>query len=701
MLKKLCALLLALCLCIGMVGCGVPSYYMDMLEMGQDLIIQMNSTPSSPASQQGHSVSGSNQQAPAAKFDLKAIEMADRGDKNQTWAIYWYLCGSDLESRGGYATYDLMEMMEAELSENVRVVIQTGGSSYWHNNTISAGNTERYLYDSKGLHLLERKERANMGDSETLADFLSFCTENYPADKTMVLLWDHGGGSVNGAVYDQNYGNDRLSLGEFYEAFNEAFELSNENPPIDVVGFDACLMATVDVAFTFCDAAKYLVASEELEPGKGWDYGVWLQELSKDPGMGGAKLGKIICDSYKKDADSRGEGGQITLSVTDLRKLQPLLEAYDAMGQEALTTALEDPSFFTSFARQATRSESYGGNNNQEGYTNMVDLGHLARNSAELLPDSAGAVLDGLSECVIYRVNGAYRSQATGLSCYYSFNGNRKDLAGYNEFGYSKPFKYLYSYGLDGQLSSEGMAYVNGLGYEQEALPEVPSFESEDFSSDFPLSLSEEGYAMLDIGPKLASIIKGVYFHLAFVSTQGDTMLLLGRDNDIDADFLNGIFLDNFRGVWGSIDGHFVYMEIIYEGEDYNIYAVPILLNGEACNLRVAYDYNTEEYYILGARRGLEDTGGLPDKDLMPIYVGDTITTILYATDFQGNAELKPYKGDSFTVKRNTSFYEQDLGDGEFILLFELVDSKNNSIWSDPAYIEVHGEDIYVMVDEH
>ena len=702
MFKRLLSILIILCLGLSLFGCGMPGYY-EMSEELEQLIFQqlLDSIEGyTDYSQTTESLIGMPESTAAPQYDLEAISDEGRGSANQSWAIYWYLCGSDLESRNGFATSDLMEMLEVELPENIKVVVQTGGSSRWHNNTVKSNYTERYVYDSEGFKFVERQPQANMGDSETLADFLAFCKKNYPADKTMVLFWDHGGGSVAGAAFDENYRNDALNLGEFYEAFNEVYELSNDDPPIDVIAFDACLMATVDVAFTFADIAHYLVASEEMEPGDGWDYEAWLEELSEDPGMGAPELGRIICDTYKADSNARRQGSEITLSVTDLTKLVPLLEAYDAMGQEALRIALDEPNFFSDFGRRATRSESYGGNNSQEGYTNMVDLGHLARNSLDLLPQTAQAVLDGLEECVIYRVAGPYRSQSTGLSCYYSFNGDRRDLNAYNQLGYSQAFKYLYNFGINGKLSADGMAYVNQMGYQQQELPQVPSFENDEYSNDLPLTLSDEGYAMLDIGPELANILKGVYFHLAYVSEQSDTMLLLGRDNDIDMDYVNGIFLDNFRGVWGSIDGHFVYMEIIYESEDYNIYAVPILLNGEAYNLRVAYDYNTEQYYMLGARKGLS-SGGMPDKDLVPLYVGDKISTIYYASSFSGEDDFEAYIADTFTLKRNSSFYEADLGDGEFVILFELVDSKNNSIWSEPAFIEVHGEDIYTMIGEN
>lgn len=76
-----------------------------------------------------------------------------------TWAIYWYLCGSDLESNGGFATSDLMEMMEVALPENVRVIIQTGGAKTWQNNVVDADILQRYVYDSEGLPWWMRRPR--------------------------------------------------------------------------------------------------------------------------------------------------------------------------------------------------------------------------------------------------------------------------------------------------------------------------------------------------------------------------------------------------------------------------------------------------------------------------------------------------------------------------------------------------------------
>ena len=54
-----------------------------------------------------------------------------------------------------------------------------------------------------------------------------------------------------------------------------------------------------------------------------------------------------------------------------------------------------------------------------------------------------------------------------------------------------------------------------------------------------------------------------------------DLMTLLGRDNDIQADWDTGVFRDNFRGVWGCLDGHLCCMEVYYEGDEYTAYSLP------------------------------------------------------------------------------------------------------------------------------
>lgn len=625
-----------------------------------------------------------------------ADNTTDNGDialEDGSWAVYWYLCGSDLESNGGFATNDLSELMEVELPENVNVVIETGGSAVWQNDLMDADKLQRWLYNSEGLQLVDEQPSASMGEAKTLADFLSFAKENYPAEKTAVVFWNHGGGSVTGAAFDEIYGYDSLTLDEMYQAFSSVWNPSMEKQPLELIGFDTCLMATVDVAYTFADLAHYLVASEETEPANGWYYSQWVGTLAQNPSMNGEELGKVICDAYYAGCEEVGTQDNTTLSLTDLTKVQTLLDAYDTFGAEALAAACTDPGFFSQFGRVAAQSENYGGNTKEQGYTNMVDLGHMARQSVGML-GSAQEVLDALDDCVLYQVGGQYRTKATGLSCYYSYNGDVEDFNSYAGLGAGVAFKYFYSYELTGELDDSGMAYIADMDFEE--LPEVKNLLSTDWDGA-PLDLDEDGVSFLTLGPEANDILAGIGFSLYYVDEESDMMLLLGTDNDMNADWDNGVFSDNFRGVWGSIDGNIVYMELSYESEDYNLYAIPVLLNGEEYNLQVVYDFSTDEWNVLGARQGI-DNSGMADKELRLLQEGDEITTIWYMSTASGDDEFEPYTAATVTVTADTAFGEIELPDGSYSMVYEMRDAMDNYAYSEPVTFDCADGEIYTTI---
>ena len=372
------------------------------------------------------------------------------------------------------------------------------------------------------------------------------------------------------------------------------------------------------------------------------------------------------------------------------------MEAYEAFGTEALAAACQDPSFFTQFARVAAKSENYGGNTRQQGYTNMVDLGSMARQSADML-DSSAAVLSALDDCVLYQVRGKYRAEATGLSCYYSYNGDVDDFNGYISVGAGEAFKYFYAYELTGQLDEDGMAYVaDAAGLELTELPTVQTVERMDWDGA-PLTLSEQGNAVLTLGPEAKDVLAGIGFSLYYVDEEADMMLLLGTDNDMTADWENGVFSDNFRGVWGSIDGCIVYMELSFESEDYNIYSVPVLLNGEEYNLQVAYDFTESEWYILGARRGIDESG-MADKELRLLQEGDELTTIWYLSSLSGEDDPEPYTAETLTVTADTAFAETALSDGLYAMVFEMTDALGGCTYSEAAIFECADGEIYTTV---
>ncbi|MCC8027909.1 MAG: clostripain-related cysteine peptidase [Clostridium sp.] len=632
--------------------------------------------------------------------------------EGDTWALYWYLCGSDLESLNSAASRDLEELTAAPAGENVTVVIQTGGARQWEYPGVSADVSQRFVYDPEGLRLVQENAPQNMGEAQTLADFLSFCTENYPADHTALILWNHGGGTIGGVAYDEQFDFDSLSLDELSWALENVFGAGSPSPPLELAGFDACLMASIDTAASLRGYAKYMVASQEMEPALGWNYTGLMSALAHNPGITGAQLGKHICDSFASACQEEGAAQDITLSVIDLEHLDALITAYHNAGVETLAGACASPSFLSSFSRGARAAEHYGGNTKEDGYSNMVDLGDLIRSNASLLPQSAQEVLDALEACVVYKINGPYRAQSSGLSCYHPYDGDIENLEAFSQVAVGTPYIYLYEYAITGALSKEGLSYAGYMEFESlpgdgdfqqsypeiRAVTEVTDMETVDTLEleDFPVYVTDDCYAVLDLGPETASHLSGVYIQLTYVDYEEDVILFLGRDNDLDSNWEEGVFMDNFRGVWGAVDGCFVYMELIYEGMDYNLYTVPALLNGEEYNLRVSYDYGSETYSILGARKGI-DNYGMSDKNLVMLQPGDSLTTLHYGMSISGDdlePELVPV--DTILINKETRFHQKDMGDGEFIFLFEMEDTSGNYALSEMVRITVDRGDIFL-----
>ena len=196
-----------------------------------------------------------------------------KGNGEDKVTLMVYMVGSDLESDGGAASEDIAEMTAAN-ADNINITLQTGGAAAWENASISDGKTERHIIKNGELQNVENLGEAQMTSPNTLTDFIKWSASNYPADRYELLLWNHGGGTALGFGYDEMYPDDMLSLSQIGNA------LSDSGIKFDIVGFDACLMGTIETAYMLEPYADYLVASEEYEPGTGWYYSEWLKNLS-------------------------------------------------------------------------------------------------------------------------------------------------------------------------------------------------------------------------------------------------------------------------------------------------------------------------------------------------------------------------------------------------------------------------------------
>ena len=133
----------------------------------------------------------------------KADAAYTRHTKDDTWLVYMYICGTDLEE-GGNATNDITEMEDVDLPPNVKVLIYANGAINWKHGLIERKGPGVYLYHSGGLDKLS-SWKADMGKPDTLKKFLKFGEENFKPDHRIIVFWDHGG--VNGICYDFAFDN--------------------------------------------------------------------------------------------------------------------------------------------------------------------------------------------------------------------------------------------------------------------------------------------------------------------------------------------------------------------------------------------------------------------------------------------------------------------------------------------------------------
>lgn len=644
-------------------------------------------------------------------------------EAKESWAVYWYLCGSDLESENGFATSDLAETLEVDLPDHVKVIVQTGGARAWDNDLVDASALCRLKRSGDEIEVVGVADRASMGAPNTLRDFLAFCEKNYPADHKVLILWDHGGGSGEGLCYDELHGGDVLTFGELRAALEAVYGANPDKKPFELVGIDACLMATLEMAGVCAPYAGYLVASEETEPGCGWKYDGWLSALSRNPAMSAAELGRVVCDTYYEGCREHGLEKNVTLSVIDLSKTDDLNLAVSFLGALGISSLLDDPSgFYADFSRGAKRAESYS--------AGMVDLASLAAENARLFPEAAEAVLQAVRESVVYQVKGPYRKNTNGISV---FLPSTKDAEAYGRFEDSASASemwglyYLYEPLLRGEISEGARQFLQSLSEFFESLgddaepPERPSspwnpsglaqglnfppsgrWDASAMASalnfvetaemkldDHPVEYVEqdgETYARLDLGAERAALLERVTFILAMCDEEGVPTVLLGEDSDLSADWEKGRFLDNFRGVWGSIDGHLAAMSVTSVTDDYILYEVPLLLKGKPYNLTVAYDFSSKEYRMLTARPDVE--GAPPGKDERLLVEGDEITLIHHSLDLE-NEELVPFEGDTFRIGKKSRFQETPLPDGQYAFMFAMTDYRENVYYSLPSGVEV------------
>ena len=252
-----------------------------------------------------------------------AAQAAATDAKSATVLVY--MNGSDLESEAGEASSDIAEMLASGIGNNVNVVIETLGTRQWQDFGIASDHTQRYAIKQGKLELVDDSlGQLDTTDPNTLADFIRWGTEKYPADRYMLLLWDHGAGPVYGFGYDE-FQSDyaALTLDEMKQALD-----ANPGVHFDIIGMDCCIMGSLETCVALQPYCDYTVLSEDFEPGIGWSYKEWMGMLEQNPSIGMVELGKTIVDGMISEVSKDAENGDATLALIDESRVNELYNAW-------------------------------------------------------------------------------------------------------------------------------------------------------------------------------------------------------------------------------------------------------------------------------------------------------------------------------------------------------------------------------------
>ena len=644
-----------------------------------------------------------------------AAESFAAEDEPAEWTVLFYFCGSDLESRYGYASDALAQIGQVRYPDSylplvakengvsaalnslpqiprVNVLIETGGAKRWHAQSpeISANALQRWRYQCfsfygdetigdylTGFELMETLPLQNMADPATLADFIRWGAETCPAKKYALVLWDHGDGARTGMMIDELFDSDIMYLYELKQA------LADADVQFETVVIDACLMANIETAWALKDNAHWMVASEELVPGGGTAVGDWLQELYANPAVDGALLGRWVCDGTQiKYADEGTEQFRSTLtwSVIDLTKIERLAAAAGRFFQVMGETYKTYPELAITYASYIVNAEEYG-----DGQQKMRDIAGVFYDSDTWYCLDYGLrreILQALSDAVVYAVRGAGRSAARGLSFCYPMDFEPAELDTYAK---NCPSPHYLAF-LDAVSNWTAPDWV----YEKvDRLPALSSIEK--LQLEVTRYRNSAGLPGVIVG-NVVNNLRGVCYRLYRVNEETDQTVLLGRTScamEWDVELREYIWVANDPMRWPAIDGVPCDMEMIRqyyleeeEGVDC-LYNIPMQIGEDPCFLRCSRVIRYEEgedqlpvgitsYEVHGVWEGYDENTRMTNRNVTELSkLAGREYRLLYPIDgnlrfFETSAPLTMYRSlevEEITLPAGDYFIEYEVDD--------------------------------------
>ena len=372
--------------------------------------------------------------------------------KDDTRTIMIYMEGSNLEYDMGISTVD-MESIDPSLVdlEKTNILVYTGGTKEWKNDYVSNKENAIFKLTENGYEKLETYEMLNMGDPDTLSDFINYSYDNYKAGHYNLIIYDHGG-AIEGAVYDDFTG-DNLSLEDFKKAMEDS--PFNEDNKLDAVLFRTCLNGTLEVASIFEPYSEYIIFSEEISYG-GNNTNVLSFINNVNVSDEGDAFGVKFVDQYKiqmETLDFFGTMG-VTYSVVDLSKVSKIYTELDKFIE-----GLDVKKNYNDISR--VRSLMYQFASSSNGKYDTVDLYSLVDSLSKYSSNSPDGVKEAIKDAVIY--NHTNIDSSNGISIFFPYNGRgfrQQFLNVYNkDLSFSNNYKSFINDFYKAQNSAQSFAY--------------------------------------------------------------------------------------------------------------------------------------------------------------------------------------------------------------------------------------------------
>ncbi len=397
-------------------------------------------------------------------------QLTSRGIAKE-WTLLIYMNGkNNLEE---YAIKDFEELAKVGSSDDLNVVVQMGRLANRYSNAYGDWAGVKRFYVERGdqptaqqslYDLAANGQSTDMGSKDTLANFIKWGVQAYPAKKTMLVVWNHGQGwrlytaatlnsttlfsrsrsAASGTThggYRSVSGDDEFNTIIYNTEVAQAIKVAIPSKKLDIIGFDACLMAMVETGYELKDLAEVMVASEELEGGDGWNYEIVLRRLASSPAASPEQFAEIIVDAYRQDP---GHTDDATLSAVRLQHIPALVAQIDN-----LSAVTQSESDFASARAARFGMLSY----NRNGGTS-VDLGLFLQKLQALSPNPrvvnlAEATQLKLQEAMIdnFASNTRKPHGSNGLAIYFPENqavfSSDPDHSGYKRSNGDRPVAFV------------------------------------------------------------------------------------------------------------------------------------------------------------------------------------------------------------------------------------------------------------------